>query len=103
MKKLYYTYILFPFVNGFNSRSGKTKDHEICICCFFDNQAIVRSKYKDCLARVKIMCLIGVTYSVYLPVDSFFSSDDFFQLFNWFLLFSSDKHNPKVAGHGENR
>jgi hypothetical protein len=29
--------------------------------------------------------------------------DDFFQLFNWFHLYSSEEKIPKVAGHGQNR
>ena len=31
-----------------------------------------------------------------------YSRNDFFQLFNGFQLFSSDKNIPKVAGHGQN-
>jgi hypothetical protein len=29
--------------------------------------------------------------------------DDFFQLFNWFQLFSCENCFPKVVGHGQNR
>jgi len=36
---------------GFEPRSGQTKDYEIGICCFSDNQAALRSKGKDWLAR----------------------------------------------------
>ena len=36
---------------GFESRSGQTKDYEICICYFFANHAALRRKIKGLLAR----------------------------------------------------
>ena len=35
---------------GVKPRSGQTKDHKICICCFSAEQAALRSKSKDWLA-----------------------------------------------------
>ena len=36
---------------GFESRSGQTKNYEICICCFSAKHAALRRKRKDWLAR----------------------------------------------------
>jgi hypothetical protein len=36
---------------GFESRSGQTKDYEICICCFSANHATYKRKSNDWLAR----------------------------------------------------
>ena len=36
---------------GFESRSGQTKEYEICICCFIAKPAALRRKSKDWLAR----------------------------------------------------
>jgi len=36
---------------GFESRSGKTKDYKIGMCCFSAKRASLRRKRKDCLAR----------------------------------------------------
>jgi hypothetical protein len=36
---------------GFESRSGKTKDYKIGICCFSAKHATLRRKSKDWLAR----------------------------------------------------
>ena len=36
---------------GFELRSGQTKDYEIGICCFSANQAVLKRKSKDWLAR----------------------------------------------------
>ena len=36
---------------GFEPRSGQTKDYEIGICCFSANNAALRRKSKDWLAR----------------------------------------------------
>jgi predicted LPLAT superfamily acyltransferase len=36
---------------GFESRSGKTKDYKIGICCFSAKHAALRRKSKDWLAR----------------------------------------------------
>ena len=35
---------------GFESQSGKTKDHKIGMCCFFAKHAVLRRKSKDWLA-----------------------------------------------------
>ena len=36
---------------GFEPRSGQTKDYKIGMCCFSVNQAALRRKSKDWLAR----------------------------------------------------
>ena len=36
---------------GFEPRSGKTKDSNICICCFSAKPAALRRKSKDWIAR----------------------------------------------------
>ena len=36
---------------GFEPRSGRTKDYEIGICCFFAMHAALRRKSKDWLTR----------------------------------------------------
>jgi len=36
---------------GFESRSGKTKDYKIGMCCFSAKRASLRRKKKDWLAR----------------------------------------------------
>ena len=36
---------------GFESRSGQTKEYEICICCFFAKPAALRRKSKHWLTQ----------------------------------------------------
>jgi len=42
---------LYAIYRGFEPRSGRTKDYNICICCFSAMHAALRSKTKDWLAR----------------------------------------------------
>ena len=54
---------------GFDPRPGQTKDIKIGICCFSARHAALRSKSKDWLPRVRIMCLGKVAC---LPADCCF-------------------------------
>jgi len=36
---------------GFESRTGQTKDYNICMCCFSAKHAALRRKNKDWLSR----------------------------------------------------
>jgi hypothetical protein len=49
---------------GFESRSGKTKDKKIGICCFSAKHAALRRKSKDwlILKQIRIMCQSGPTF-----------------------------------------
>ena len=51
---------------GLEPRSSQTKDYKIGICCFSAKHAALRSKSKDWLARIRIMCPSGATC---LPAD----------------------------------
>ena len=53
---------------GFESRSSRTKDYEIGICCFSPSQAVLRRKSKDWL--VIRICQSEVTF---LSTDCCFS------------------------------
>jgi hypothetical protein len=55
---------------GFEPRSGQTKDYTIGSCCFSAKHAGLRSKSKDGLARIRIMCQ---SLAIYLPADCSFS------------------------------
>jgi hypothetical protein len=55
---------------GFESRSGKTKDYAINMCCFSAKHAALRRKSKDCLARNQNkMCQSG---AICLPANCSF-------------------------------
>ena len=41
--------------------SHQIKDYEFGMCCFSTKHVLSRSKDKDCLARMKIMCRCGTT------------------------------------------
>ena len=47
---------------GFESRSGQTEDYELGSCCFSAKHTALRSKSKDWLARIRIMCPRGATF-----------------------------------------
>ena len=41
---------------GFEPGSGKTRDYQICICCFSDKHAALRRESKDWLAQNQSIC-----------------------------------------------
>ena len=47
---------------GFDKQSRQTNDYHIGMCCLSAKHTSFRSRSKDCLLRIKIMCLIGATY-----------------------------------------
>ena len=44
------------WIMGSCPRPGQTKDYKICICCFSADHTVLRSKSKDWLAWIRLMC-----------------------------------------------
>ena len=59
--------------------------------------------YTFTIENIAIFCTTYTYYQVNKNILRFIKQVIFFQLFNWFHLFSSDKNIPKFAGHGQNR